>query len=145
MASNGVIIRKMTDKDLSKVVEISQSLFGKERVSTWPEAVEAHWKEHRPTLNFVAEADDQVVGFLLGGIRQARRMVPLAGWIDMMGIHPEYQHQGVGRRLVEAFGGECNKIGAVMEVAVRKNDKPLKKFFNKAGFKDSDLITLEKI
>lgn len=144
MALDGVTIRRMTDEDLSQVNEISHSLFGKERVSTWPQAVEAHWKHHRPTLSFVAEQDVQVIGFLLGGIRRARRMVPLAGWIDMLGIHPDHQREGIGRRLVEAFSEECKKSSAAISVAIKKKDKPLKKFFNKMGFKDSDLITLEK-
>ena len=144
MALDGVTIRRMTDEDLSQVNEISHSLFGKERVSTWPQAVEAHWKQHRPTLSFVAEQDGQVIGFLLGGIRRARRMVPLAGWIDMLGVHPDYQREGIGRRLVEVFSEECKKSSAVISVAIKKNDKPLKKFFNKMGFRDSDLITLEK-
>ena len=144
MALDGVTIRRMTDEDVSRVNEISHSLFGKERVSTWPQAVEAHWKHHRPTLNFIAEQDGQVIGFLLGSIRRARRMVPLAGWIDIMGIHPDYQRKGIGRRLVEAFSEECKKSSAAISVAIKKNDKPLKKFFNKMGFRDSDLVTLEK-
>ncbi len=144
MVLEEVTVRKMADEDLPQVNEISHSLFGKERVSTWPQAVEAHWKRHRPTLSFVAEADGHVVGFLLGGIRRARRMMPLAGWIDIMGIHPDYQRKGIGRRLVEAFSEECKKSSAVISVAIKKNDKPLRKFFNKMGFRDSDLITLEK-
>jgi len=144
MALEGVTIRRMTDEDLPKVNEISHSLFGKERVSTWPQAAAVHWKEHRPTLNFVADHDGQVVGFLLGGIRRARRMIPLAGWIDVMGIHPDYQRKGIGRGLVEAFTEECKKSGAAISVAIKKNDKPLKKFFAKMGFRDSELLILEK-
>ncbi len=144
MGADGVKVRRMTDEDLPKVNEISHSLFGKERVSSWPQAVEAHWRDHRSTLNFVAEDEGQVVGFLLGGIRQARRMVPLAGWIDMMGVQQDYQRKGVGRMLVEAFIRECEKSGAVIEVAIKRNDKPLRKFFAKMGFKDSDLLTLER-
>ena len=139
-----VTVRKMTDEDLPKVNKISQSLFGKERVSTWLQAVEDHWKHYRSTLNLVAEADGQVVGFLMGGIRRARRMMPLAGWIDIMGIRRDYQHKGIGRKLVEAFTKECEKSDAAMAVAIKKNDKPLKKFFSKMGFKDSDLLILEK-
>ncbi len=144
MGSDGVIIRRMAEDDLAGVIEVSRSLFGSERVSSWPQAVEAHWKEHRPTLNFIAEDNGKVIGFLLGGIRQARRMVPLAGWIDMMGILPEYRRQGIGRRLVEGFVEECKQSGAAVSVAIKKKDKPLKKFFNKLGFNDSDLITLER-
>jgi len=144
MALEEVTVRRMTDEDLPKVNKISHSLFGKERVSTWLQAVEAHWKSHRPTLNFVAEADDQIVGFLMRGIRRARRMMPLVGWIDIMGIRRDYQRKGVGRKLVEAFTKECEKSGAAISVAIKKNDKPLKKFFAKMGFRDSDLLTLEK-
>lgn len=144
MASDGATIRRMDDGDLPGVNEVSRLLFGKERVSTWLQAVEAHWKEHRPALNFVAEQDGQVVGFLLGGIRQARRMVPLAGWIDIMGVHPDYRRKGIGRGLVEAFNDECKQSSTSISVAIKKNDKPLKKFFGALGFKERDLVTLEK-
>jgi len=144
MASDGVKIRRMNEADLPRVEEIDRLLFGKERVSSWAFAVEAFWQAHRPTLNFAAELNGEVVGFLLGGIRRARRMVPLVGCIDIMGVHPDYQHNGIGRRLVEAFWEECGRSSATASVSIKKNDKQLRKFFTALGFRERDLVTFEK-
>ena len=64
-------IRGMAEEDLPKVKEIDRALVGPERALSWPLRVEAHWWIYRPLLNFVAEVDDKVVGFLLGDIRGA--------------------------------------------------------------------------
>lgn len=144
MTSDGVKIRRMNEADLPKVNEIDYLLFAKERVSTWPQAAGSHWKAHRPTLNFVAELDGEIVGFLLGSIRRARRMVPLVGLIDIIGVHPAYQHKGIGRRLVEAFWEECGRSSAAASVSIKKNDKALRKFFGALGFREGDFITFER-
>ena len=139
-----VKIRRMDEADLSKVNEIAHVIFGKERVSTWLQAAEAHWKAHRPTLNFVAETNGETIGFLLGGIRRARRMVPLIGWIDIMGVHPDYQRERVGQGLVQAFREECGRSSATVAVNIKKNDKLLRKFFSKLGFREGDSVIFER-
>lgn len=139
-----VKIRRMDEADLPGINEVCRLLFDKERISTWPQAYEAHWKNHRPTLNFVAETNGEIIGFLVGGIRRARRMIPLIGWMDIMGVNPDYQRKGIGRRLVEAFAEECGRSSAAVSVNFKKNDKALKKFFGSLGFKEGDLVTFER-
>ena len=87
-------IRRMTEKDLQGIKDIDRALVGPERALSWPLRVEALWWVYRPALNFVAEVNGKIVGFLLGDVRGAEYGTDMRGWIDMMGIAPKHQHQG---------------------------------------------------
>ncbi len=139
-----VKIRKMTEDDLPQINEIDCLIQGKERVVTWPFTAEAHWKTYHPVLDFVAEFDGKVVGFLLENIKRAKSKVPLVGWVDMMGIHPEHQRREIGKKLIEAFYGECKQSSATSAVIVKKNDKKRKRFSKALGFKEEDWTIFEK-
>lgn len=139
-----VKIRYMTEADLARIKDIDQALVGPDRALSWPLMAEADWWVNRPMLNFVAEIGDEVVGFLLGDIRGAEYGTDISGWIDMMGIAPEYQGRGIGRRLVEAFCGECQRSGVKVRVAVREDDDRLIAFWTSVGFQKGNLVSYEK-
>ena len=139
-----ITIREMTEEDLTKIKEIDRVLVGPERALSWPLRVEAHWWVYRPLLNFVAEVDGKVVGFLLGDIRGAEYGTDIAGWIDMMGVAPEYQRRGIARRLVDAFCEECQRNEVKTRVVVREDDQRLVSFWTAVGFQKGKLVSYEK-
>jgi len=139
-----VKIRRMTETDLEKIKKIDRALVGPERALSWPLRVEAHWWVYRPMLNFVAEVDDEVVGFLLGDIRGAEYGTDVSGWIDMMGVAPEHQHREIGKRLVEAFCEECQRNEVKARVIIRDDDQRLMGFWMSVGFQRGNLICYEK-
>ncbi len=134
-----VKIRGVTRKDIKRIKDIDQALAGK-RVLSWPLSAEAHWWNHLPAVSFVAEIDGEVVGFLFGDIRVAEHGVDLGGWIDMVGVAPEYQRRGIGRMLVEAFCEECRKNGVKARAIFREDDERLIGFWTHMGFQKCKLI-----
>ncbi|MFH1383106.1 MAG: GNAT family N-acetyltransferase [Chloroflexota bacterium] len=155
----GIKIRRMTQADLAKVIDIDQSLSGLQRVPTWPFSFESYWAVYRPELSFVAEINGDIVGFVVGNIVQDEHSQSIfglrhtgeptsrhrwIGWIDMIGICPEHQHKGIGRGLIEAFNTECKRHNAVMRGLAHENDEVLKKFLSSLGFKRSDVAIYEK-
>ena len=158
--SNGEVnTRKMVDADLTRVNEIDKLLFDEERVPTWPFSFEEYWGIHGPGISFVAEVEGKVVGFLAGNIVQEdhsqsilnlRRAVDdfsrveQVGWIDMIGILPEFQNRRVGRALVEAFQEECKHNNAPIRGIVKEGDERLQKFLERLGFKKWEMTTYEK-
>jgi ribosomal protein S18 acetylase RimI-like enzyme len=151
--------RRMDELDLPRVYAIDNLLFGEARVPSWPFSFEAYWALYHPELSFVAEAGDRVVGFIVGTVveeEHSQSIVNLrhtldhpsrhrkVGWIDMIGIDPEYQHMGIGRALVDAFDEECKRRGSVMGGIARESDKRLRDFLTAVGFKTSDLVFYER-
>lgn len=141
--ADDVVIRRMVDADLREVKKIDQMIAGEERAISWPLEAEVEWAVNRPALSFVAEMDDKVVGFLLGDIRVSEYGTDLKGWIDMIGILPDHQRLGIGRKLVEAFCEECQRNGVKPNVIVREDDERLVQFWTSVGFKRGKLINFE--
>jgi GNAT superfamily N-acetyltransferase len=154
---DNVKIRRMVEEDLTAVHYVDNSIIGKGRVTSWPYSFDAYWDIYHPTMNFVAELDGQVVGFLSGNIEQEERSKSLVnmphkmhrrdtkiGWIEVMGVKPEAWHKGIGTRLIEAFQAECKKSNAAMRIVLRHDDRGLQTFFRSIGFKAPKFVTLEK-
>jgi ribosomal protein S18 acetylase RimI-like enzyme len=139
-----IVVRRMVDDDMPKLEVVGRSLIGFPRPMPWQIEAEAEDKVYRPTMNFVAELDGVVVGFLLGDIRSVWYGNDMGGWIHMVVVHPNYRHLGIGRRLVEAFCEVCerNKINA--QVLLRDDDEQLKSFFKFRGFRNKDKVILAK-
>lgn len=143
-AKGEIKLREMTEEDLPKIKGIDRALIGSERALSWPLRVEAHWWVYRPLLNFVAEVDGEVVGFLLGDIRGAEYGTDISGWIDMMGVAPEYQRRGIARRLVDTFCEECQRNEVKTRVVIREDDQHLVVFWASVGFQRGKLVSYER-
>jgi ribosomal protein S18 acetylase RimI-like enzyme len=59
---------------------------------------------HFKNTTFIAEIDDQLVGFLIGFISQSEESV---GYIHFAGVHPQFRKVGIGRLLYEKFYSAC--------------------------------------
>jgi ribosomal protein S18 acetylase RimI-like enzyme len=154
-----VRVRRMAPSDLNKVNQIDRILSGSERVPTWPFSFEAYWNIYGPGQIFVADIDAQLVGFLAGNITPQERSFSVldmmrttqppnrfakVGWIDMLGVLPDFQSKHVGALLVDAFYKECQTAGATMRIIVKREDARLMSFLERVGFKKWEIITYEK-
>ena len=140
----GLKIRSIEASDLKRIEEIDNALVGSHRALSWPLAAEANWWVKRPMLNFVAEVDGEVVGFLLGDIRAVEFGTSKSGWIDIIGVMPQHQGRGIGKNLVAAFCEECQKAGAKVRIVIRGDDKRLIDFWTTVGFHKGNLVSYEK-
>jgi len=140
----GVSIREMTEKDLAALVQIDKRITGRDRASSWPQKVSSHFATYYPPLSFVAETDGKVVGFILGVIMGAEYSLPLSGWINIIGVHPDYQGRGVGRMLTQAFIDGCRHRGIKTRLMVRQGDERLKKMLMSLGFEQGELVDFVK-
>jgi len=69
---------------------------------------------------------------------------PPSGWIDIIGVDPAYQGQGVGKSLVDAFVRECHRQGMKTHIVVRKADRRLRRFLTSLDFQPGELLELER-
>lgn len=140
----GINIREMTERDLPALVQIDKLITGRDRATSWPQKVSSHFATYYPPLSFVAETDGQVVGFIIGVIMGAEYSLPLSGWINIIGVHPDYQGRGIGRMLTRAFIDECHHRGVKARLMVRRSDERLKKMLLSLGFLEGELVDFVK-
>ena len=139
-----MVVRRMTQDDIKKILEIDQKIVGKERAPSWPQRVSSHLETYYPALCYVAEQEGRVVGFILGDIRGAEYGLPLSAWIDIMGVDPVHQRQGIGRKLVETFIEECRRTGLKTRTMLREEDRRLQGFLHSLGFQRGQLVEFVK-
>jgi len=140
----GLSLRTMTDNDLAAIVEIDKKIVGKDRMVSWPQKASSHFKTYYPPLSFVAEVDDRVVGFIIGVIMGAEYGLPLSGWINIIGIDPEYQGRGLASMLLKSFVEACHRRGIKARLMVHQKDGSLKKVLGSLGFQQGDLVDFVK-
>jgi ribosomal protein S18 acetylase RimI-like enzyme len=149
--------RALTENDLDAVVEIDRKVLGKVRREYWKRKIGFADIYPRPAL--VAEMNGKVIGFILGYVSGWEFGVPdTVGWIDTIGVDPDYQHKGVGKRLFRDLVKNFKRTGReaqpeaketliegvnVVYTLVKWNDWNLLRFFHKVGFKKGEMISLE--
>ena len=157
---NEVKIRVLNENDLDAVVEIDKKILGKARRAFWKRKIAYADVYPRPAL--VAESEGKVVGFIMGYVSGWEFGVPdTIGWIDTLGVDPDYQRRGVGRALFNALieifrqsgrektpGVDEKKRPAIEGVNVvytlaNWNDWDLIEFYHAMGFKKGEMLNLK--
>ena len=138
-------IRAMSYGDLDAIVEIDKEVLGKIRPEYWSMKIELS-ENRSPMASLVAELDGKVVGFILGDASGWEYGVPdTVGWIDTIGVHPQYRRKGIARILFDEMVANLKKVGvATLYTFLDWNDWDLLHFFDKMGFQKGNMIHIEK-
>lgn len=157
---NEAKIRVLKENDLDAVVEIDRKVLGKERRAFWKRKVAFTDVYPRPAL--VAEVEGKVVGFIMGYVSGWEFGVPDSiGWIDTLGVDPEYQRRGIGKALFSALIENFKHSGREEDPGVEGAEKPriagvnvvytlanwdnwdLIQFYHAMGFKKGEMFNLK--
>ena len=143
-ASSKPLIRDMLLSDLSQIVAIDIKVLGKPRPEYWEMKLDLAQKNSRIS-SLVAELDGQVVGFIIGGASRWEYGVPEnIGWIDTIGVDPNYQRQGLAGLLFRQMSQNLKQAGIkTIYTFVIRRDWKLLKFFEVMGFEKGDMVSLE--
>ena len=136
-------IRPLRENDLEAIVEIDRKVLGESRPEFYRNKIVESLRG--PTVSLVAEVNGKVVGFILGAVSGREFGLPSSfGWVDTIGVDPDYQGQGIGTLLFQRLVKEFSKQGIKkVYTLVSWDDWNLLSFFKKVGFKRGDLINLE--
>ena len=105
------IIRTIVPSDLDRVVEIDIKVLGKPRPEYWEMKLELVKKRSQISA-LVAELDGKVVGFIIGGASRWEYGVPQnIGWIETLGVDPDYQRKGIAKILFTEMTNNLKKVG----------------------------------
>jgi ribosomal protein S18 acetylase RimI-like enzyme len=139
-------IRGMKAEDLEGVLAIERETKGDSRAVTYAPVPDS-CIGGEVDVSVVAEAEGKIVGFVLGRVGSPTELRDVAGdvaWIELIGILPEYQHKGIGKKIAEAWKERCRKRGIKkVHILVNWRDWWMLSFFESQGFCRGDLIDLQ--
>ncbi|MBW2607446.1 MAG: GNAT family N-acetyltransferase [Deltaproteobacteria bacterium] len=144
ISSSSPVIRTMVPSDLDRIVEIDNKVLEKPRPEYWEMKLELVEKRSQISA-LVAELDGNVIGFIIGGASRWEYGVPEnIGWIDTIGVDPDYQRKGIAKILFAEMTNNLKKVGVDTIITfVKRRDPILLNFFNSLGFQKGDMINLE--
>jgi predicted N-acetyltransferase YhbS len=142
--SEAIKIRAMAYADLDAIVRIDKEVLGKERPEYWSMKIE-NQESRSPLTSLVAEMKGTVVGFIIGDASGWEYGIPnTVGWIDTIGILPQYQRHGIAKLLFKEMIGNLKTVGVdTIYTLVNWKEWDLLHFFDKMGFRKGDMIQLE--
>jgi ribosomal protein S18 acetylase RimI-like enzyme len=147
MNQSTIKIRLMQADDFVAVTRIDEKVL---RVSR-PEYYQLKFEElvqstDRVPTSLVAEKEDgTVVGFVMGDLLIGEYGISREATLDTIGVDPDYQHQGIGKMLLQEFMDHLKALGARrIFTLVDSNDSGMTHFFRANQFSPSKTINLER-
>ena len=105
-----VNIREMKEEDIKAVLAIDRKITGQDRALTYT-LIPMSFLGGQLAMSVVAEVEGKIVGFLFGQMVGSNYELGDIAVAQIIGVDPDYLHQRIGTRLVEAFMAFCKKQG----------------------------------
>ena len=92
-----------------------------------------------PEMFLVCEVDGKIIGTVMVGYEGHR------GWINYLGVLPEYQGQGLGRELMDRAEAMLVERGcAKINLQIRATNTRVIQFYEAIGFKVDEVVSMGK-
>jgi ribosomal protein S18 acetylase RimI-like enzyme len=149
MKPNTITIRLMKNEDFDAVVRIDTKVLGIARPDYYVKKFQRLIKSNDCIeTSLVAEDENkQIVGFIMGELIIGDfGICNDDATLDTMGVDPEFQRQGIGKRLMEDFVLHLKQLEVQkLHTLVDKNDSRLMGFYSSNYFKPSEtFINMER-
>jgi GNAT superfamily N-acetyltransferase len=140
-----LIIRPVRRGDLDAVNDIDTQVTGLEKRDYWRSVFRRYGDEARPGAQFlVAEADGEVVGFVIGEVRDWEFGAPPCGWVFAIDVRPDARLTGIGSRLLQSMCAVFRRAGVRKVRTMLASDNTLiLSFFRSQGMMAGRFIPLE--
>jgi putative acetyltransferase len=98
----------------------------------------------RRDLSFIANFEGHLVGFILARIEYLGIPIKEVCVIHALAVEPNYQAKGIGTLLMNELKNTCESRKILtMRAFVAENDNKLMNYFERMGFKRSNIINME--
>lgn len=140
MQGKPITVRPLDTADIGDVVAIDEKISGKYRPETWERRI-AYYLRRDPEAALVAVAGPRVVGFMLGEVRAGEfGLEEPTGWIEVLGVDPEFRGRAVGRQLAEVMLAHFKRLDATSVRTLVDGGMPeIAGFFSALGFEPASL------
>ena len=142
-----ITVRPMKEKDISQAADIHRKVVREGLGQGMDYAIKdlfVSFIKKSPKTCLVAEKDNKVAGFIIGGIKEWGFGVERSGWIEMIEVDPKLMGKGIGKTLGEALVKYFKEEGTKeVYTSVKWDSGDLIAFFKSIGFDKSSFINLE--
>jgi ribosomal protein S18 acetylase RimI-like enzyme len=150
--STAIEVRFLGMDDLEDILLIGKKILGEqysdisERLVSLKETAVQHLKQGDPLMNLGAAIDGKLIGFVFGEIRRWEfGRGDMSGWILILGVDPEYQGMGAGRKLGATLLDHFRKKNVTkIRTLVEWHDGELISYFKSLDFTMLRMLPLEK-
>ncbi len=138
-------IRPVRRGDLEEVIAIDTRVTGLEKRDYWRSVYRRYGDSATAGAQFlVAEAGGEVVGFVIGEVRDWEFGAPPCGWVFAIDVRPEARQAGIGTRLLESICASFRRAGVRKVRTMLASDNTLiLSFFRSQGMMAGRFIPLE--
>ncbi|MFQ6037107.1 MAG: GNAT family N-acetyltransferase [Candidatus Aminicenantales bacterium] len=145
-------IRMLEMEDVDEILRIEEKIERQghgdvsERMESLKKTASYHLQQDEPLLNLGAVIDGKLVGFIFAEIRHWEfGRGEKTGWIKVLGVDPEYQGRGIGRKLGETLLDHFRRKNVTkVRTLVDWFEGDLISYFRSLGFDILNMIPLEK-
>ena len=144
--SGAVTVRAVRRGDLEQVIALDATVTGVEKRNYWERVFRRYGHAPRGEQRWflVAVAGQQVVGFLIGEVRDWEFGSPPCGWVFAIDVLPEARQSGIGTQLLQAVCTLFRREGVRKVRTMLSSDNTLiLSFFRSQGMMAGQLIPLE--
>lgn len=139
-----LIIRKLEAEDAEEISVIYAAIVREPMEEGFMELVRNHARGKKDAC-IVAEADGNVVGFMISYILTMGFGLNKSAWIATMGVKPEYMGQGIGKKMAQNILEYYRTKGITdVHTSVLWDSPDMLSFFKTLGFDRSNFINLRK-
>jgi ribosomal protein S18 acetylase RimI-like enzyme len=138
-------VRPVRRADLEAVIAIDTDVTGLEKRDYWRSVYRRYGESAAPGAQFlVAESGGEVVGFIIGEVRDWEFGAPPCGWVFAIDVRPDARQSGIGTRLLESILAGFRRAGVRKVRTMLASDNTLiLSFFRSQGMMAGRFIPLE--
>jgi ribosomal protein S18 acetylase RimI-like enzyme len=144
-APGPVIVRPVRRADLDQVIAIDAAATGIEKQNYWRSIYRRYGvaRDH-PRQFLVAAAGGEVLGYVIGEVRDWEFGEPPCGWVFALHVDPRARLAGIGTRLLQALSATFRRAGVrKMRTLLSRENTLILSFFRSQGMTAGSLIPLE--
>jgi len=144
-AAGAVAVRPVRASDLDGVIAIDTRVTGIAKQAYWQQIHHRYGTGRSAGRQFlVAAAGDEVVGFVIGEVRDWEFGSPPCGWVFAIDVDPQARQAGVGTRLLAAICAGFRRAGVTkVRTMLSRDNRLILSFFRSQGMMAAPFIPLE--
>ena len=144
-AAEAVAVRPVRAADLDAVIAIDTRVTGIAKRAYWQGIYRRYGASRDAGRQFlVAAAGDDVLGFVIGEVRDWEFGSPPCGWVFAINVHPDARQHGVGARLLAAICAGFRRAGVTkVRTMLARDNRLILSFFRSQGMMAGPFIPLE--